>query len=289
MKIDQFRIAPGQKVDLKKCPTNFTADYKNKLEAVADLKKNVRKMAELQDILYAQNERSLLIVLQAMDAAGKDSTIEHVMSGVNPQGCHVVSFKQPSAEELGHDFLWRCQRELPERGMIGIFNRSHYEEVLVVRVHPQYLEAQNLPAEVKEDKKIWKKRFEQIRNWESTLAANGTQIIKFFLHVSRDVQKERFLARIDEPAKNWKFSLGDVKERALWPDYMNAYTDAIRETSTREAPWYIIPADKKWFMRLAVSEIIVETLKDMKLKYPEISDKQKAELQQAKSALLEEK
>ncbi|HMT06582.1 MAG TPA: polyphosphate kinase 2 family protein [Pyrinomonadaceae bacterium] len=285
MKTDKFLVNEGTKLNLKKHATDFTADYTDKKKAAEDLQKNVEKIRELQEILFAEGAQSLLIVFQAMDAAGKDSTIEHVFSGVNPQGCHVVGFKQPSAEELAHDFLWRCQKALPERGKIGIFNRSHYEEVLVVKVHPEYLGAQRLPTSPDKDKKFWSKRYEQIRDWESMLAANGTQIIKFFLNVSREEQKERFIARIDEPAKNWKFSMGDVKERALWDDYMKAYTDAISATSTKDASWYVIPADKKWFMRLAVSEIIVEKLKAMKPAFPTVSEEHKAELAEAKKAL----
>lgn len=285
MKTEKFLAAEGKKVDLNDHPTDHTGDYKNKENAVVDLENNVKRLAELQDVLYAQNIYSLLIVFQAMDAAGKDSVVKHVMSGINPQGCQVTSFKQPSAEELDHDFLWRCQKALPERGRIGIFNRSHYEEVLVVRVHKGYLEAQQLPDEVKRDKDIWKNRFRQIRNWETTLAENGTHVIKFFLHVSKDEQKKRFLDRIDQPEKNWKFSAGDAKERALWDDYMKAYEDAIENTSTDRSPWYIIPADKKWFTRLAVSEIIIRTLDSLDLKYPVLTEAQKAELQEAKKIL----
>ena len=285
MKIDKFLAAEGKKVDLKDHATNDTGDYKEKTEAVADLAKNIERLAELQDVLYAQDIHSLLVVFQAMDAAGKDSVVKHVMSGINPQGCQVTSFKQPSAEELDHDFLWRCQKALPERGRIGIFNRSHYEEVLVVRVHKGYLESQHLPDAVKKGKDIWKDRFRQIRNWETTLAENGTHVIKFFLHVSKDEQKKRFLDRIEQPEKNWKFNSGDAKERALWDDYMKAYEDAIENTSTDESPWYIIPADKKWFTRLAVSEIIVKTLESLDLKYPIVTEAQKAELLEAKKIL----
>ncbi len=220
-----------------------------------------------------------------MDAAGKDGAIEHVMSGVNPQGCHVVSFKQPSAEELDHDFLWRCQRAVPAKGMIGIFNRSHYEEVLVVRVHPEYLGGQRLPPEVQNAPDFWEKRFEHIREWEQQLAENGMHILKFFLNVSKDEQKQRFLDRIAEPEKNWKFSMGDVKERGHWDDYMHAYTEAIQATSTENAPWYVIPADTKWFTRLAVSEVIVQKLESLNLHYPVVSDKHKAELAEAKTML----
>jgi PPK2 family polyphosphate:nucleotide phosphotransferase len=285
MKIDKFLAAEGKKVDLKDHPTDYTGDYEEKDEAVADLAKNIKRLAELQDVLYAQDIHSLLVVFQAMDAAGKDSVVKHVMSGINPQGCQVTSFKQPSAEELDHDFLWRCQKALPERGRIGIFNRSHYEEVLVVRVHKGYLESQHLPEEIKHDKDIWKSRFRQIRNWETTLAENGTHVIKFFLHVSKDEQKKRFLDRIEQPEKNWKFNSGDAKERALWDDYMKAYEDAIENTSTEKSPWYIIPADKKWFTRLAVSEIIVKTLESLDLKYPVVTEAQKAELLEAKKIL----
>lgn len=285
MKIDKFRISEGSELDLRDHPTDFTGDYTDKDDAVKDLEKNVELLKELQDMLYAQDVHSLLIVFQAMDAAGKDGVIEHVMSGVNPQGCQVVSFKQPSSEELDHDFLWRCQKNLPGRGMIGIFNRSHYEEVLVVRVHPSILQNQPLPDEAKNDKDIWNKRFKHIRDWEDHLYENGIQVIKFFLHVSKDEQKARFLARIAEKEKNWKFSMGDVKERAYWDNYMQAYADAIQATSTENAPWYIIPADKKWFTRLAVSEVVVKTLEAMGLRYPQLTDVHLAELGEAKKML----
>ena len=289
MKIDKFRVPEGSKLDLKKHPTDFTGDYTDKEQAVKDLQKNVEKLRALQDVLYAQDEWSLLLIFQAMDAAGKDGAIEHVMSGVNPQGCHVVSFKQPSDEELSHDYLWRCAKNLPERGRIGIFNRSHYEEVLVVRIHPEILQYQHLPDAIAKDKNIWKKRFSQIRSFEAHLVENGTRVIKFFLNVSKEEQKKRFLARIDEKEKNWKFSMGDVKERALWKDYMKAYTEAIQATSTQSAPWYIIPADKKWFTRLAVSEIIVKELESMKLSYPKVTKDHEAELLEAKKVLEAEK
>lgn len=285
MKTDQFVVPENAKLDLKDHKTDFTAGYHDKSEAVEALEDNVAKLSKLQDALYAEGKQALLVVLQAMDAAGKDSTIEHVMSGVNPQGCQVVSFKQPSAEDLAHDFLWRCQKALPERGKIGIFNRSHYEEVLVVRVHPSILAGQALPADVISDKDIWKKRYESIRRWEEHLGENGVRIIKFFLHVSKDEQKKRFLKRIDQPEKNWKFSMGDVRERALWDEYMKCYTEAIAATSTKDAPWYIIPADTKWFTRLAVSEIIVKTLEKLDPQYPKMSDEQRAGLAEAKKAL----
>ncbi len=285
MNAEKFLIREGTRLDLKKHPTDFTGDYTDKREAVKDLEKNVQRLRELQDVLYAQDIYSLLIIFQAMDAAGKDGAIEHVMSGVNPQGCHVVSFKQPSSEELDHDFLWRCQKNLPERGKIGIFNRSHYEEVLVVRVHPQILQSQSLPPELKNDKDVWKKRFKRIRDWEDHLAENGTQVIKVFLHVSKDEQKRRFLSRIEETEKNWKFSMGDVKERAHWDEYMKAYKEAIESTSTKNSPWYIIPADKKWFTRLAVSEVIVKKLESMDLHYPVVTEEHRHELEQARKLL----
>jgi PPK2 family polyphosphate:nucleotide phosphotransferase len=285
MNIEKFLVKEGSKVDLKKHATDFTGDYTDKKTAVKDLEKNVEWLRELQDVLYAQDIYSLLIIFQAMDAAGKDGAIEHVMSGVNPQGCHVVAFKQPSSEELDHDYLWRCQKNLPGRGMIGIFNRSHYEEVLVVRVHPEILQGQQLPLKVKADKNIWEKRFKHIRDWEDHLAENGTHILKFFLNISKEEQKARFLSRIDEPEKNWKFAMGDVKERAHWNDYMKAYTEAMEETSTSKAPWHIIPADKKWFTRLAVSEIIVKKMESMDLHYPVVTAQHKQELVEAKRSL----
>ncbi len=285
MKIDTFIVKQGKKLDLKKHKTGFTGNYTDKKEAVEDLQANIDRMRELQDALYAENTSSLLIVFQAMDAAGKDGAIKHVMSGVNPQGCHVVSFKQPSAEELSHDYLWRCAKSLPERGKIGIFNRSHYEEVLVVRVHPEILQGQHLPAKIKNDKNIWKKRYEQIRNFETHLVENGTRIVKFFLHVSKDEQRQRFLDRIAEKEKNWKFAMGDVRERGHWDDYMKAYEQALEATSTKDAPWYVIPADKKWFTRLAVSEIIVKTLESMGPEYPKVSAEHQTELADAKKLL----
>jgi PPK2 family polyphosphate:nucleotide phosphotransferase len=285
MNIEKFRVEPDTKLDLKDHSTDFTGDYSGKKQAVKDLEKNVERLRKLQDVLYAQDKQSLLIVFQAMDAAGKDGAIEHVMSGVNPQGCHVVSFKQPSDEELSHTFLWRCARQVPERGKIGIFNRSHYEEVLIVRVHPKILQGQHLPGEIKSDPDIWKRRFEQIRSFESHLAENGTHVLKFFLNVSRGEQKQRFLDRIAEEDKNWKFSMSDVRERGHWDEYMKAYTETIAATSTGKAPWYIIPADRKWFTRLAVSEVIVKKLESMKLHYPVVTDEHKAELAEAKKML----
>ncbi|HEY2865883.1 MAG TPA: polyphosphate kinase 2 family protein [Pyrinomonadaceae bacterium] len=289
MDVEQFKIREGAKVDLNEHPTDFTDNLSDKDAAREPLKQNIQRLSDLQDTLYAQNIYSLLIVLQAMDAAGKDSVVKHVMSGVNPEGCQVTSFKAPSAEELDHDFLWRCQVALPERGKIGIFNRSQYEEVLVVRVHPEILEAEQLPDDVKHSSDIWEQRYRQIRNWEDALFENGIHVVKFFLHVSKDEQKKRFLARIDQPDKNWKFSSRDVKERGHWDDYMQAYVDAIEATSTEKAPWYIIPADKKWFTRLSVSKVIVQKLESMGLAYPKLSGAGLADLEESKKLRQSEK
>lgn len=290
-KDENLLVKPGKKVDLKNFDTRYTANFKDKEDAAEMLAKDVARLAELQDMLYAMNKYSLLVVIQAMDAAGKDGTIKHVMTGVNPQGCNVTSFKQPSVEELEHDFLWRINRAMPKRGMIAIFNRSHYEEVLVTRVHPEYIISQNIPGADsinKIDKKFWQKRYDIINNFERQAYENGTIILKFFLHVSKEEQKKRFLARIDEPEKNWKFSTSDVKERQLWDKYMSAFEQAIENTATDYAPWYIIPADRKWFMRAAVGDIIVGTLEKLDLAYPTISEKEKQELQDAKTLILNE-
>jgi PPK2 family polyphosphate:nucleotide phosphotransferase len=285
MDIDRFRIAEGSSLNLDDHPADFSGDYTDKHEAEKDLSRNIARLRELQEVLYAQDKYSLLVIFQAMDAAGKDGAIAHVMTGVNPQGVSVVSFKQPSDEELSHDYLWRCARNLPERGRIGIFNRSHYEEVLVVRVHPAILQGQHLPDEIRNDPDIWQKRFRQICSFEQHLAENGTRIVKFFLNVSKDEQRRRFLSRIEEPEKNWKFSLGDVRQREHWNDYMAAYREAIEATSTAAAPWFVIPADKKWFSRLAVSEVIVQTLGSMDLHYPKVSEKQRQEIAEARGLL----
>jgi len=287
----QMLVTPGSKVDLKKYDTRYTADFKDKEDAAGLLMADINRLAELQDMLYACRKYAILIVFQAMDAAGKDGTIKHVMTGINPQGCNVTSFKQPSSEEREHDFLWRISKALPSKGMIGIFNRSHYEEVLVTKVHPEYILGQNLPGinsldDI--DKSFWKARYEVINNFEKQLTDSGTVIIKFFLHISKDEQKERFLKRIDEDEKNWKFSAGDVKEREFWGKYMEAFEDAITATSTKHAPWHIIPADRKWFMRTAVGDIIVGTLDKLKLSYPRVSESKKAELIEAKSVILKE-
>lgn len=287
MDLSNYIIKPNKKINLKDYNTNDSGGLKSKEDAREKLEKNIEKMIELQDKLYASDKYSLLLIFQAMDAAGKDSTIKHVMSGLNPQGTQVYSFKQPSKEELDHGFLWRIQKVVPERGRIGIFNRSHYEEVLVVKVH-NLLKYQQIPSELVNDK-IWKKRYKQIKDFEKYLFENGTVILKFFLNVSKDEQKKRFLERIDDPSKNWKFSSADVEERKFWNDYQKAYEDAISATSTEYSPWYIIPADKKWFTRLLVSEIIIDKLKQLNLDYPQLSKDQIAELQKAKESLLAEK
>ncbi len=282
--LPDLRVRPGSKVRLKSIDTDSTGSYESKEMAQKHLRQGVEELRKMQEMLYAQDQQALLLVFQAMDGAGKDSTIEHVMSGVNPQGCQVFSFKSPSSEELDHDFLWRTAKCLPERGRIGIFNRSYYEETLVVRVHPEYLEKQRLPRELATDR-IWDHRFEDIRNWEKYLSRNGTVIRKFYLHVSKDEQKRRFLARLEEPEKNWKFQAGDVKERALWDEYQRAYEDMLGATSTTYAPWHIIPADHKWFARLAVADIIIDTLRSMKLHYPKLSKETRAGLDAAKQTL----
>jgi PPK2 family polyphosphate:nucleotide phosphotransferase len=281
----QFRIDRPAKFRLADYdPAECCGLSLDKAEAKTMLAEGVARLSELQEKLYANNKWSVLIVLQAMDAAGKDSVIEHVMSGINPQGVQVTSFKQPSEEELDHDFLWRIAKALPERGRIGIFNRSHYEEVLTVRVHQEYLARQRLPEAVS-GKKIWQQRFDDIRTFERHLARNGTLVLKFFLNVSREEQRKRFLARIEEPGKRWKFSLGDVAERALWPKYMAAYEELIRETSREEAPWYVVPADNKWFTRLVVAGAVAKAMEGLDLAYPKVEGAALKELLAAKKAL----
>jgi PPK2 family polyphosphate:nucleotide phosphotransferase len=286
--MDKLIAKPGKKISLKDYDADWTGSIKDKKEAVTLLEDGVKQLAKQQDMLYAQDTYSVLMVFQAMDAAGKDGTIRHVMSGINPQGCQVFSFKSPSAEERDHDYLWRTTKALPERGRIGIHNRSYYEEVLVARVHPEILASQQLPEDRKKDG-IWKRRFDQINNFEKYLVDNGTVVLKFYLNVSNKEQKKRFLERIDQPDKNWKFSVNDAKERSFWKDYMNAYEDVFTHTSTKHAPWYIIPADNKWFMRLAVAAITYQTLEDLNLKYPTVSKEKKNELLEAKKVLLAEK
>ena len=285
-----FRVTNGSAFRLKDIDPADTLDLsaEDKPQAQEALALGVDALAELQDMLYAQDRWSVLLIFQAMDAAGKDGAIKHVMSGVNPQGCQVFSFKAPSSEDLDHDYLWRCMKCLPERGRIGIFNRSYYEETLAVRVHPAFLANQKLPPRLV-TKDIWKQRFEDIRDFEQYLARNGTVVLKFFLHVSKKEQKKRFLERIENPAKNWKFSANDAKEREFWNEYMDAYEDTIRHTSTKDAPWYVVPADNKWFTRVVVAAAVISALDSLELAYPEIGKEQQAELAVAKQALLASK
>lgn len=285
---EPFRVTDGSKFRLKRFDPEDTLhlDTDDKPVAQEALACGVEALKKLQDKLYAHNRWAVLIIFQAMDAAGKDSAIKHVMSGVNPQGCEVSSFKAPSAEELDHDFMWRCAKRVPERGRIGIFNRSYYEETLVVRVHQEYLAGQKLPEKVR-TKDLWKQRFQDISNFERYLTNNGIVVLKFFLHVSKKEQCERFLARIEDPAKNWKFSLNDVHEREHWNEYMKAYEDTIRNTATSYAPWYVVPADHKWFTRLVVASAIVENLNALDLEYPTLSKTELKELENARQALLE--
>ena len=283
-----FRITKGKNFRLKDVDPGDTLDFTkeaDKPKAKEALAMGVTALAELQDKLYAQDKWAVLLVFQAMDAAGKDGAIKHVMSGVNPQGCEVYSFKSPSAEDLDHDYLWRCMKDLPNRGHIGIFNRSYYEEVLVVRVHPEFLAKQKMPPKLV-GKKIWGQRFEDIRNFEQYLARNGVVVRKFFLHVSKKEQKRRFLDRIDDPQKNWKFSSNDANERDFWDDYMEAYEQMIQETATKEAPWYVVPADNKWFTRVVVAGAVIETLDSLDLAYPKVDEGKLKELATAKKKLL---
>jgi PPK2 family polyphosphate:nucleotide phosphotransferase len=283
--IKHFRIDDPDRFKLSAfdCADTCGLDF-GKHDGKALLAKDVARLAELQERLYAHDKWALLVVLQAMDAAGKDGVIKHVMSGINPQGCEVHPFKAPSPEEFDHDFLWRAARRLPERGRIGIFNRSHYEEVLVVRVHPELLARQKLPAAVA-DKDVWKQRFKDIRAFERHLAGSGIAVIKFFLHVSKDEQRRRLLARIDEPAKRWKFSMTDIAERERWDEYMDAYQDMIRATSREEAPWYVVPADHKWFARLVVAAAMVDKLERLDLEYPKVEGQALKELLEVRAAL----
>ncbi|MFZ1289820.1 MAG: polyphosphate kinase 2 family protein [Melioribacteraceae bacterium] len=283
MKIIDFRVKDTKKIKLTDFDPNSTGEVKSKKDAEKKLKKNIELMAELQNKFYAHDKYSLLIIFQAMDAAGKDSAIRHVMSGLNPQGTQVYSFKQPSSEELDHDYLWRTTKSLPERGRIGIFNRSYYEEVLVVKVH-DLVKSQKIPQEFV-TKNIWKDRYEQIRNFEKHIYQNGTVVLKFFLNVSKDEQTKRFLERLEKPSKNWKFSSADLKERELWNEYQKCYEEAIAETSTKYAPWFVIPANNKWFTRLAISEIIIDKLKKLKIEYPKLDEEQLKNLELYKTEL----
>jgi PPK2 family polyphosphate:nucleotide phosphotransferase len=286
----RYRIKDGKDFRLDRVDPGDIAWLKSedKPESKEVLQEGVSVLAELQDMLYAEDRWGILLIFQAMDAAGKDGAIKHVMSGVNPQGCQVSSFKAPSAEDLDHDFLWRCAKNLPERGRIGIFNRSYYEEVLVVRVHEQLLAKQKIPSPLV-TKDIWSERFRDIRAWERYLAANGILVRKFFLHVSRAEQKRRFLERIENPAKNWKFSASDAQERSYWKAYMRAYEDLIRNTATKHSPWYVVPADNKWFTRIVVAAAVIDTMASLGLAYPNVGREKLAELARVRKALLAEK
>jgi PPK2 family polyphosphate:nucleotide phosphotransferase len=283
-----FRAPEGRKVSLAKWPTRVKPAYRTQEEYEALLKRHVHELSEQQQLLYADDRHSLLLIFQAMDAAGKDGAIKHVMSGVNPQGCQVTSFKHPSGSELEHDFLWRTTRELPERGRIGIFNRSYYEEVLIVRVHPELLEAERLPDDDKGGAKFWQHRYRSIVGLEQHLHRSGTRVVKFFLHISREEQRKRFLERIDDPAKNWKFGADDMRERGFWKQYMQAYEACISATSTKTAPWHVIPADDKENARLIISSIILDTLKQLKMKYPKADATRRQELRDIRRQLMAE-
>ncbi len=291
MKINcnDFLVPAGKKVKLSNYKTTVNPVYKSKEQYNQVLRKHVEELSSLQNLLYASNRYSLLLIFQAMDAAGKDSAIKHVMSGINPQGCQVFSFKHPSNEELKHDFLWRTVQCLPERGRIGIFNRSYYEEVLIVRVHPEILHSECLPNELLDKHTMWHQRYHSIVNLENHLHRNGTRIIKFFLHISKEEQRKRFLKRIDEPEKNWKFSLADIEERKFWKHYMRAYEDCLSATSTTEAPWYVIPADDKENTRLIISQIILDALKELKMAYPKSGAKRRQELRSIRKLLSAQK
>lgn len=280
----RFRVRPGQRVNLRDWDPGDTRPFKNKRKAHGRLEQGIDRMVALQEKLYAQDRWSVLLIFQAMDAAGKDSAIKHVMSGVNPQGTEVSSFKRPSEEELDHDYLWRTTKALPERGRIGIFNRSYYEELLVVRVHPEVLARQKMPAPLVTPR-IWSQRFEDINAFEQYLARNGTLILKFFLHVSREEQRRRLLERLDQPAKNWKFEIGDLPERERWDDYRRAYEQVLSKTSTRAAPWFIVPADHKWFTRVAIADIVVAGLDSLNLAFPKLTPVQAKALVEARKQL----
>ena len=279
IKTRDFRVPEGQAIDLRDWPTRTTPFYRSKSDYKAMLQRQVEALDTRQQLLYASGQHALLLIFQAMDAAGKDGVIRHVMSGINPQGCQVFSFKHPSGEELQHDFLWRTTRNLPERGRIGIFNRSYYEEVLIVRVHPELFQAEGLPAAVTDDKNVWHERYRSIVGLERHLTSNGTRVVKFFLHLSKEEQRQRFLARIDQPEKNWKFNAGDVEERKYWKQYLKAYAHCLGATSTDQAPWYVVPADDKENTRLIVSQVVLDTLDDLKMSYPETTPARRRELQ----------
>ena len=288
MKINlkDFQVVEGQKVDLKKRPTIIKPFYKSQDQYKEILEQHIEELSDLQNVLYADNRYALLLIFQAMDAAGKDGAIKHVMSGINPQGCQVFSFKHPSPEELDHDFLWRTTRDLPQRGMIGIFNRSYYEEVLIARVHPQILQGEQIPEPLLSSKTIWEERYRSIRGLEKHLYCNGTRIIKFFLHLSKEEQRQRFLKRMDDPAKNWKISPADIEERKFWKDYMKAYEACLSATSNPKSPWYIVPADDKENAHLIISQTIVDTLKSLKMSYPKLDAQRQKELKEMRKGLL---
>ncbi|WP_026841345.1 ADP-polyphosphate phosphotransferase [Citrifermentans bremense] len=286
MKIDveQFEVKAKEKVSLKKRPTDVAPFYHSKEQYQECLTEQIERLSALQGLLYANNNYAVLLIFQAMDAAGKDGVIKHVLSGINPQGCEVYSFKHPSAEELDHDFLWRSVRRLPERGRIGIFNRSYYEEVLIVRVHPEILAGEGLPGQLVNGH-VWRDRFESIVNLEEHLHRNGTRIVKFFLHISKEEQRKRFIERIDNPEKNWKFDKADVEERKLWKQYMEAYQDCLEATSRKNAPWYIVPADDKKNARLIVAQVLLNLLEELKMEYPDTSEERRKELQEIRKEL----
>ncbi len=280
-----FRVRKGDEVNLRKWPTNVEPVYESKDQYHKLLGEHVARLSAQQQLLYASNRHAVLLIFQAMDAAGKDGAIQHVMSGVNPQGCQVFSYKHPSPAELQHDFLWRTTRDLPERGRIGIFNRSYYEEVLIARVHPEILRSEGLPDASLEEDKVWHDRYRSITNLERHLSGNGTRIVKFFLHLSKGEQRKRFIERIDAPEKNWKFSLADIEERKFWNDYMKAYAECLSATSTRESPWYVVPADDKENARLIVSRIVLDTLEGLKMSYPKADARRQQELQAIRKQL----
>ncbi len=287
--IKPFRVREDETITLKHRPTRVDPFYASEEDYGTQLAGQTHALDQLQQRLYAANTHAVLLIFQAMDAAGKDGVIRHVMSGINPQGCQVFSYKHPSPQELDHDFLWRCTRDLPERGRIGIFNRSYYEEVLIVRVHPEILRSESLPKVPDDLKDVWRRRYRSIKNLERHLHSSGTQVVKFFLHLSKEEQRDRFLARIEEPQKNWKFNAGDIKERTFWDDYMNAYEHCLSATSTKHAPWHIVPADDKRNARLIVSQIVVDTLSRLKSRFPKTDAVRQKELEAIRAELLQEK
>jgi PPK2 family polyphosphate:nucleotide phosphotransferase len=289
MDSEDFRVRPEKKVALAKWATRVEPFFKSKEDYQRLLKEHIDELSALQSVLYASDSYAVLLIFQAMDAAGKDSAIKHVMSGINPQGCQVFSFKHPSTQELDHDFLWRTTVCLPERGRIGIFNRSYYEEVLIVRVHPEILSNERVPEDLLDGKNVWRDRYRSILDMESHLHRNGTRIVKFFLHVSKEEQRKRFLKRIDDPKKNWKFAEGDMEERKLWREYMSAYEHCLSATSTREAPWYIVPADDKLNARLIISRVVADTIASLQLSYPQATEERQKELRAIRKRLMKEK